>query len=235
MTKSEAYALADRLDKRHLEPWRSDSPDIFAEAADAVRQLAGERDKWTLHTAEEFERGRKQCNELRAELAALREQAKGLAVMPLEEAIRIARLWRGGKMIGGDEDDVRNALLLAAEQAEEYVWQHCGRGTSTHVGLHTRQLIKDAWLAGYQEGGGDDAKTLRGYMTTFGETPSMTASRLKVAQEQAKGLAEALEFYAAKETWQPGNEYRTGDVAAFVDEGEIARAALARYEESKGL
>lgn len=50
------------------------------------------------------------------------------------EAIRIAELWREGKMVGGDEDEVRDALLgeverLRAENealrkdAEQYTWQ----------------------------------------------------------------------------------------------------------------
>jgi hypothetical protein len=43
--------------------------------------------------------------------------------MDIEEAIRIADLWRAGKLIGGDEDAVRDALLgeverLQAENAE---------------------------------------------------------------------------------------------------------------------
>ena len=31
--------------------------------------------------------------------------------MDINRAIYIAELWEGGKMIGGDEDDVRNSLL----------------------------------------------------------------------------------------------------------------------------
>lgn len=31
--------------------------------------------------------------------------------METERAIKIAELWEAGKMIGGDEDEVRNALL----------------------------------------------------------------------------------------------------------------------------
>jgi hypothetical protein len=34
----------------------------------------------------------------------------------LDFALRIARLWRAGKMIGGDEDAVRNALLAEVER-----------------------------------------------------------------------------------------------------------------------
>jgi len=33
--------------------------------------------------------------------------------------------------------------------AERYVWSHCGRGNSTSVGVHMRQLIRDAFTAGY--------------------------------------------------------------------------------------
>jgi hypothetical protein len=34
----------------------------------------------------------------------------------IEDAIRIAGLWRAGKMIGGDEDGIRNALLAEVER-----------------------------------------------------------------------------------------------------------------------
>lgn len=36
-------------------------------------------------------------------------------MMTLTRAIEIAQLWRAGKMIGADEDEVRNTLLAAAE------------------------------------------------------------------------------------------------------------------------
>jgi hypothetical protein len=37
----------------------------------------------------------------------------------IEFALRIAKLWRAGKMIGGDEDAVRNALLEEIERLRE--------------------------------------------------------------------------------------------------------------------
>jgi hypothetical protein len=46
------------------------------------------------------------------------------------------------------------------------------------------------------------------------------------ALARVRELEGALDFYADRETWLPGNEYRTGDVAAFVDCGARARAAL---------
>lgn len=36
--------------------------------------------------------------------------------MEIEQAIKIADLWRAGKMIGGDEDRVRNTLLGEVER-----------------------------------------------------------------------------------------------------------------------
>lgn len=39
------------------------------------------------------------------------EEERGLLPMPIEEALRTAELWKVGKMIGGDEDAVRDALL----------------------------------------------------------------------------------------------------------------------------
>lgn len=47
------------------------------------------------------------------------EQEFALAPMPLPEAMRIAGLWRVGKMIGADEDDVRNALLTEVERLHD--------------------------------------------------------------------------------------------------------------------
>lgn len=41
--------------------------------------------------------------------------------MEIEEAIRYATLWRAGKMIGGDEDEVRNALLGEVERLRSEV------------------------------------------------------------------------------------------------------------------
>lgn len=37
-------------------------------------------------------------------------------LMPLDQAIYIAQLWRVGKMIGWDEDMVRNTLLAEVER-----------------------------------------------------------------------------------------------------------------------
>lgn len=37
-------------------------------------------------------------------------------LMPIEHAINIARLWRAGKMVGWDEDIVRNTLLHEVEK-----------------------------------------------------------------------------------------------------------------------
>lgn len=34
------------------------------------------------------------------------------------------------------------------QRATAYVWKHCGRGLSTAVGIHTRELIRDAFKAG---------------------------------------------------------------------------------------
>lgn len=39
-------------------------------------------------------------------------------MMKIEEALRIAGLWRAGKMIGADEDDVRDALLDEIERLQ---------------------------------------------------------------------------------------------------------------------
>lgn len=37
-------------------------------------------------------------------------------LMPLDQAIYIAQLWRAGKMIGWDDDMVRNTLLAEVER-----------------------------------------------------------------------------------------------------------------------
>lgn len=38
--------------------------------------------------------------------------------MKIEEAMKYAGLWRAGKLIGGDEDDVRNTLLGEVERLQ---------------------------------------------------------------------------------------------------------------------
>lgn len=44
------------------------------------------------------------------------EEEPGSLPMPIEDALKIARLWRVGKMIGGNEDAVRDALLAEVER-----------------------------------------------------------------------------------------------------------------------
>lgn len=60
---------------------------------------------------------------------------------------------RGSKGAGetmlATEPARRPALLI---RAWRHVWKYHGRGLSTSVGIHTRQLLVRAWLAGYRAG-----------------------------------------------------------------------------------
>lgn len=66
---------------------------------------------------EEYPRdsGDYQC-EVCLESFAVRLMDDEPASYSIEDAIRIAGLWRAGKMIGGDQDGVRDALLAEVER-----------------------------------------------------------------------------------------------------------------------
>jgi len=55
-----------------------------------------------------------------------------------------------------------------------------------------------------------DAMTLRGYINTFGETPSMTASRATAAEATARQLAEALKLFRKAKAWLAADDYDDG-------------------------
>jgi len=67
--------------------------------------------------------------------------------MTLDEARRIAGLWRSGKLIGGDEDEVRNTLLAGLEQIEASCTSNVLDLIKTH-GLLVRPSFTGNWRVG---------------------------------------------------------------------------------------